>query len=311
MCPAGGEEKERQSVRMICKLTGAGVLPFCRDGEGKFYMILGREAFAPKWPGSLRWSGFAGSAYSSEDAEATATRECVEESMGVLFSDQASFLASLREKEYSIRVTTRAKKGYHVTFVKEFPMRREVEVSFFNTRRSLLCLSRLAEEERRFTFASSHPHYREGHVICRGGGVEETVVSVVSAERKEDLFRSVFRVKGSDGEVRTRRVVHVAGEVDLEYTRWILCRIDMTNLVRRLLPTLPKGAVQFCETVDMVHSVGVNPSYLEKNRLSIWSFDDLRRSLTANGKLFRPIFAIVLRRVLAEFATPKEGSFCE
>ena len=141
--------------------------------------------------------------------------------------------------------------------------------------------------------------------------MEETVVSVVSAERKEDLFRSVFRVKGSDGEVRTRRVVHVAGEVDLEYTRWILCRIDMTNLVRRLLPTLPKGAVQFCETVDMVHSVGVNPSYLEKNRLSIWSFDDLRRSLTANGKLFRPIFAIVLRRVLAEFATPKEGSFCE
>ena len=62
----------------------AGVLPYSFRNDGKLVIVLGRERRVPGWSDSHRWSDFAGRREPGENPVRTAARECYEESMGFL-----------------------------------------------------------------------------------------------------------------------------------------------------------------------------------------------------------------------------------
>ena len=66
------------------KVVGGGILPVCRNSEGKLMMLLGKERYISHWRGSLKWSGFEGGKKNDEEIEKIAAREFVEESLGVV-----------------------------------------------------------------------------------------------------------------------------------------------------------------------------------------------------------------------------------
>ena len=70
----------------IGNLNGAGIICFSQIPQTKEYaIILGRERMTPGWrQGSHKWSSFSGRLDNSEDAFSGASREFVEESMGII-----------------------------------------------------------------------------------------------------------------------------------------------------------------------------------------------------------------------------------
>jgi len=60
-----------------------GVLPFCQH-NGNIMILLGKEPYVDNWKDSMMWSDFGGKPEKNEKCIQTASRECFEETLGIL-----------------------------------------------------------------------------------------------------------------------------------------------------------------------------------------------------------------------------------
>jgi hypothetical protein len=290
-------------------------MPFCVSDTGVVLFLLGLEKYTPGWRGSLRWSAFEGGAKGTEDAIQTAVREFVEESIGVLTDDSGFVDMELRNQAYAVRLAIRTQSGggsEHVTFVKQFPYRADLQDSFLKVRKHLLTLERIGRELEiaAEVLPGQHPYYRGGELIVVDG-VQMIVHAVESiAHCGNGHIRISLRLREhADMCARMARTIvwMESGSVCESYVRWHELRLAATREVEANAYS-PAGAV--CverDPLGLVTTVRVNSDFLEKSNVRLWSIDELRAAVANRAQLdesFRPYFTIVLERVLGEFSRP-------
>lgn len=136
------------------RITGAGILPIAVDEYNNIRFLLGKERFINQWIGSLKWSGFEGGRKMDETIEQTASREFIEESMGVVplgesgdCKTQDQICSLLRDRKFCIKLVLCIKNGvsnerhcrrYHVTYLVQTPYSSEYSTKFDMKRLELL-----------------------------------------------------------------------------------------------------------------------------------------------------------------------------
>ena len=300
------------------RCCGAGVMPVCVSAEGEVFFVLGKERHVPGWRGSCRWSAFEGGTKDGEDVVATACREFVEESMGLLTDDTARMDLELRRREYSVRVAIRSPSGggsEHVTYVKRFPLTPHLAEEFQATRSALLELQAraniLALLDARAPVA--HPFYRGDERL----ELPEGQARVLGVERVEGAGACVtiaLRLERADGDAQSPLVLHWLGSTEeaRAYRSWFAKRLEVQSAIAAARASLPSRAYDVSvDALGLVRSVRVCEDYLEKSEIRLWSFDELRVLIADRTRLeswLRPFFALVLERVIDEFTrdTPSE-----
>ena len=146
---AGVTRMERTSTEIKGQVVGASILCFCTDPIfNRVYFLLGKERHNYRWPaGSGKWSDFGGGvAFEDRDAEQTAAREFVEETLGMVkFCDQdtlpltthTDITNQLKRGNYMFKITQGTTLRKFVMYVKQIPWDPECTYRFSDMRSRL------------------------------------------------------------------------------------------------------------------------------------------------------------------------------
>lgn len=281
---------------------GAGVLPFSVGPDGVVRVLLGRERFMPAWRGSCRWSGFEGSRSPDESVQATAIREFMEESMGIVL-DRASVTRAITERAYASRIVLKIvndrQERYHCTYVLQIPWDMTLPDKFHRIRYEVECVDRLMQE---------WTHYRP--VLLDG----LDAVGPIEPLPDEKDGETTVRITGISGSVVIVPPWHCpeggenGGMVESVLTGQAAGEVSLWDKIRRRMDAaiVPHECVTVTRdsTYSLIQHVDINYDYLEKDQIRWWTLAELRQVIANKGYLgahrFRPYFLPVLQTFLQE-----------
>lgn len=280
------------------RLCGAGILPYIECG-GVVYFLLGKERFVDGWRGSCKLSAFEGGNKAPEDDVSNATREFIEESLGVLVStnaDEQKLKEELYTGEYAMKVYVHCaqRNEQHLTYVKRFASGADV-VSDFNLRRAALvhihtlskemaeCLSHIPE---RYPFIFPGDHLTDVH--GRTARVERV------AARKSAAFVVVeCTFVGTVG--MKRLCVAFSRQVEM-YVRALELHAELETLLvsvdARAVAKRARGNVHVCD------------EWLEKSSVQLVTLSQLEYLVNQRRDSLRPFFRMVATQVVSQFRNP-------
>lgn len=300
---------------------GAGVIPISTDEKGDIHILLGRERWIPQWKGSCRWSGFEGSRKQNEDVVSSATREFMEESMGVVevvpaTADRShkSLLVAhrLRAKLFWRRIVLRIQSDrrperYHCTYVVPVPWDPTVCARFQELRSKIEQLDRLVQE---FHFSRPSCLGEMGEYIGNIKVNEDgSVYATKMASTAPCILRRPWSLVDDDTEI-------VCATFDQDAD--VRSIVDWSTVRERLeRAILPHPCVSFVRDGRWNHiqHVSIQRDYIEKDQIRWWTIDDLNAVISGKGQLgperFRPYFLPVLQTVLMQMGVWHRPLRCE
>lgn len=311
---------EEHRIEHFC--MGAGVIPISSDDDGNVRVLLGRERWIPQWKGSCRWSGFEGARKPDENVVLAATREFMEESLGVVDvvprnADRVqSFLMlahRIRMGRYWRRIVLRIQNDrrperYHCTYVLPVPWDSTAPERFQTLRSQIEQLDRLIQE------------FRYLRPRCLGDASEHVgpiaIDPSLESARVEKLASTAPCILRAPWSIVEQNVEIVSAtflaQADVD-------SIVAWNTVRERLERaiIDHPAVRVIRDVRWkgVQDVSIERDYLEKDQIRWWSTDDLIAVIAGRGQLgperFRPYFLPVLQTVLAKMGLDLSPPLCE
>lgn len=298
---------EEHDINKSC--MGAGILPIANDRNGVPHLLLGRERWVPSWKGSCRWSGFEGSRKFPEDVCRAASREFIEESMGVVRlvrergtggSTHTTVMSRIKERKFwrriVLRITNdRRSERYHCTYILPVQFDEAVPTRFQQTRQSIEHIDRLNQEwvhSRPPCLGETHEHI--GHVIDTDDRV--TVIKLTSTA--PCILRSPWSIV-EDNSDHVSAVFADPGEVEA-IRHWI----GLREKIERALISHPAVSVTRDTNWQRLQTVRIHHDFLEKDQVRWWSINELDAVIDGRGQSgpdrFRPYFLPVLQTALYE-----------
>ena len=322
---------------------GAGVLPVARRAsDGHVVLLLAKEHFVSSWRGSNKWSAFEGGRHASESIQATALREWLEESMGILYAIDERVL---REREYVCKLTLNVVQNrrvaaspslqptrpwpadappsappsrYHVMYCVEVPY-DEGCASRFRARRHALLELRAAGGKLRS--ASDAARGKGGGsagdagVHAEDGAEEDAKADAGDAPRLPSEAEQAFRTAQQAAEAVLTRVLAEArggggggegeGEGEEEARDHPLPSRSPSS------SPLPGVDVERDASTGELLRLTVHGDYLEKEEVRWWSLHELQHVMHNGGRYqdegFRAYFMPVLRGFLEFFTSGDRG----
>lgn len=284
-------------------VAGAGILPYSvRNGEVHF--LLARERSVMHWRGSHKWSAFEGSRKPGEDACTNASREFVEESLGVvpLFDDcrdTESVRRGLSGEKYALRVATKRGDSVHVTYVVYVPYMDQVVDDFTNMRKRVMQLSKLVAD---FASSASFRDYPDFNSHFRGFDIDRVASAVV-----EDKAMKITCIGGSPAVMRS---IHLPA--DATYVTLMQQKIKANAAVEVFLarqvdlrdhPCIERSAVVASRGEQKPPRFRINCDFLEKDCLRYWTAGEVQEAIRNNGifkkEMYRPYFMPVIDATVA------------
>ena len=300
---------------------GAGVIPVSTDERGDVRVLLGRERWIPQWKGSCRWSGFEGSRKSNEDVVTSATREFMEESMGVVEivpetsdrSHKSLLLAHrLRIKLFWRRIvlkiqSDRKPERYHCTYVVPVPWDPMVSERFQTLRCRIEQLDRIVQEfhyARPVCLGDLGEYIGDIRVIDDG-----SVYATKMSSTAPCILRSPWSLVESDTDIVCATFINqsdVRAIVDWSNTR---DRLERAFFVHPCVTAFRD------ERWRHIQHVSIQRDFLEKDQIRWWTIDDLNAVISGRGQLgperFRPYFLPVLQTALTQMGVLNSSPRCE
>ena len=295
--------------------TGAGIVPYSTDEQGRTFLLLGRERFVPSWRGSCRFSGFEGSRKDGETVLDTAVREFDEESLGVCASkDEVRKI--IVEKRYAAKIVLKIRNDrypgnnqvdverYHCTYLIWIPWQQCLPDTFRMERSKVENVERIQEE----WSVCSLPIMDGMHIQSVEEG-EDGEVTISAGHANSTCPSEVWRDDGSTSLYYAR--------LDGRNAKTALAWISLRERLERALK-----CVHHCVDISrdppyanqegFVNHVTIHKDYMEKDQIRFWSLDDLWSVLKNRGVYgtdrFRPYFLPVLQAVLSLLNDEKEIS---
>jgi len=294
------------------KVVGGGILPVCRNKEGKLMILLGRERYISHWRGSLKWSGFEGGKKNDEDVENIAAREFVEESLGVVklnneltYSTIDTVLDILKQSLYCIRLNLcinhndadNVESRYHTIYVIEVPYQPECVEKFEKKRKELVQFrcDLTKWKELLESIPNEFPFIREESIIK--GKKVKAIVNVT-------LVNNTFCVQYlcEDGMYKITRD-NFKNEYSSLYYDWYLLRLQLQENVK-MFSKIPDCIRVETNCFGFIQDAKLNDEYIEKQSIQWWSIQDLNSVIQNRGfhntEYFRAYFLPVLQRIIQE-----------
>lgn len=265
---------------------GAGILPYAVDTDGTIRVLLARERFVASWKGSCRWSGFEGARKDDETVVQTASREFLEESLGVVLAEEDIRLI-LEKKTYAFRIVLKVNNDrnterFHCTYAVPIQWCEDLPAQFQTQRQKIEHIDRL-KQEYDILFPEALKKF----------------LNVGKVEHADDEQVSIWCVAmDTDGE-------HVALErFDRKDAHDIVNWVEVRRKLERALFEHPCLVVTRDATFGFVKTVDVNLDHIEKDQLRWWRLTDLETVLRRRGvfetERFRPYFMPVLQTFVAQ-----------
>lgn len=280
---------------------GAGVIPFAYDDKGTLHFLMGRERWLPQWKGSCRWSGFEGSRKDTESLLTTATREFVEESLGVVCDGPTTY-KRLNERSYWIRVVLkiqneRCGERYHTTYLLPIEWDPSIPNRFHSKRLAVENVDRIVQE---WKYMRPKLLGDMGDEVGPITPVAFQTTAVVRLTRNAPcILRSPWELKQHNPDEIS---AIVSGQDAKELDHWS----NVRNRLTRSLEHCDHECLQVRRDAhwNIVQDVRVIKDHLEKDQVRWWTVDDLHSVLDGRGQFgvdrFRPYFLPVLQTILQE-----------
>lgn len=295
------------------RICGAGVLPYFVE-NGEFMFVLGKERYVPGWKGSSKLSAFEGGHKGGETLIENATREFVEESLGVfldprsLHRSMSTLKQELSDGSYSMKIGIHSFKDVHWTFVKRFEIKKDVVRRFEKCRSNLVEIQRL--QEQLISLISELPEMYP--FIFKGDMVQfQNELCVVN--------RVVLNTGESSEYVSTDLLVHPGKIKRLTFknsdtAQKYIKALGIMHHIDFLVES--NGELSLVQLSTKHKKVGgrsvqvVSNDWLEKSSIHAYSLKELHIMLLQNASSFRPYFSIVLKNTLEHFIDPPSPGAC-
>ena len=294
-------------------VVGCGIIPYSINEDGKYVVLLGQETFVARWRGSLKWSGFEGGRKFGESVEISASREFIEESMGVVSIDGVNNATIedvhqfLLQKKFMARVLVcilhenngEQQKRYQLTYLINIPYDEKCTHSFEKLRADFLDLNaKLIEHKKMLNTICNNelPFIREGSIV-KGNKVKAIIDVFVS--NKNELVVTYLEECGIQ---KLRKEVPNNETLSL-YLRWFSSRLHLDKEVKAVSNLINAISIERnCNGLFV--DATINEEYLEKQAIKWWDLDTLNKVLqyrgNYNGDFFRAYFLPVLQRCIQE-----------
>lgn len=298
-------------------VTSAGVLPvFAWEGEVVF--LLGQEGYVHNWSGSMQWSAFSGGSKAGETERGAAAREFIEESMGLLGSDQAAVERMLATYEMRVVVVARdvVVPVSRTLFVKRFwagpggPAR--LADRFDASRAQLLELEAAAARVRALgaRFPAGYPYLVEGHRLRGPGRPDEVVLRVLEARAAGGAVW--LHAHTRCGRTRTVLCLGCDPAEARAFAEWLRQREELDEALRQPLARELACALDVRRGEGgVLLGVRVRRDFLEKRRVLPVTLSDLQKVVQSGileGSAVRPSFLPVLGLVCEQFVAAAQAA---
>ena len=289
---------------------GAGVLPFTVREDGVVRFLLGRERYITGWRGSCKLSGFGGARKDGESVVATACREFLEESIGVLGDHDARATPlheALLNGAFAMRVCIcdAQRIREHWTYVCQFTWDADVVARFEALRNQLLHIHAMYERLVALEGAlpREYPFVREGDVLAREGGA--WTVDSVGARVAHGVLRVRMRCHAlAKKKWCDFRVARVRDDACERYAEAVGLRAELGRVIEIVAPRVARRVMRYelhATTGALRGALELNEDYLEKMAVCEYTYNELARMVVENREAFRPYFLVALRQVVAQF----------
>lgn len=255
------------------KISGAGVVPITTAPNGTVYVLLGREKFVKNWSSSLKWSGFEGGNTGAESAVENASRELIEESLGMIFSDKESLIKMLETRNYIARIAVKTMNGTrtHVTYLKYIPWDPDLPVRFGNTMNYLVGLSKLGAR-----LKTLNRHARGTRTVPDPNNEGWTFVQSNDKNSLDRVKVQAFEFLNNPPSTEAR--------------------------------THPAISIEYDED-NSISSIHVKEEYIEKTQIKYWPLNELEAACKNGGTgmqdaAIRPYFCIIAK-LICKYVTKK------
>jgi hypothetical protein len=289
---------------------GAGIFPVGLDKNGTIHVMLGKERYISHWKGSLKWSGFEGGRKGKESIETTASREYLEESLGVMdvIDCHGSLEHFLQTDNYvtkfilSIIHNPTDPPKYHTTYIVQVQYDEAIPHTFDAIRQALIEI-----QNTQSNISSYRDILRQSPLILPGGtwADDEVVVDVIQyMTTNTSLLIKLLTTKGVRAIAyhATTDLKNEMKNVFLEYmkTRYLLHK--------QILACLKKGfgkLIKFkTNEMGLLYDAFVVDDVVEKQSISWWRLDELKEVLKNGGyvrtEFFRAYFLPILQSAVKE-----------
>lgn len=259
-------------------------MPVSRSPDGTVHFLLGRERYLPHWRGACRWSGFEGSRKPFETTAETATREFVEESLGIL---AAPLHAHWIRVVLRIHHERRTAERYHATWVVPVPWDGDAPTRFLETRLDLEHIDSAVQEWR---YTRPADLLGTDRVV---GCVEEGAQDTVRVSFGETVY--------SPWVIMEAETVVFHGVDAVRVREWQRHRQRVERTLRK------HASVTVVREADgWLQDASVHKDHLEKDQVRWWTEDELKQVMQSRGQhgadRFRPYFLPVLQTILTELS---------
>lgn len=214
------------------------------------FVLLGRSRPVESWvEGSLLWNDFGGTHADSRSLEETAASEIVQECLGLLVSltDRELFVQALKDEMFVLRLQSESQ----IVFVVRFAWRPSLPFEFQTLHTQLRALSRISR-----SVPLSHA---ERLTLCR------------------------FKWLQSESDAKLRSLVHHPAVMIRKQTLPLSTVQDASNSLSNVLQSSQRVLENGTPAVKCWVIDGVRSSWLEKDKIDLFSFQQLQCALRPEG----------------------------